>query len=405
MRIKMLTVIAAFFVAVFGFSSMGLNALEPMFYDDPRRETLRLVEANIYDDNGNVVGTQFFWQEISGSAPFAMPSSTEIQHMLTDMLPSFEDFYGYCLMTELNRTNLTLADFSSMLHNYLMFLYDINLLDEQEFDITDENWLFYFLDGIVIEMSESDMTAWGNVSLKGLVLNDIYANALGLNLLSEFFSHYAMMRLGSELEIAAYFDFLMRDSSIAAVLPFGAAARVLLENGETELMTEIIGYEDVSALANMGNVERLNFLAGHLIDRIAPNIDDIIAEYADFLVIPSPNIAVSIHIGQDNMEERFGFTLFSETTFSATLNADDANINIFLSNTSTADFYKTIQTYNAAGEWHIFANELVPAGQSFTRQLRFFEDFGDILVITVFSASDAEVSGEFAIRATTQVLQ
>ena len=359
MKFRLFAAIAALMLFVFGFSS-----------------------ANVYANTDN--GVQ-------------IPPAEEIQQMLTDMLPAFEDFYGYDLVTDLNRAGLNLADFALHLYNYLIFLYEADILTEQDFSTYGPDWLFYFVDGIVMLMSESPATAWGNLSLKGLVLNNIYVNALGLDFLGAFFSHHSIVFLAENLDIAAYFDFLMRDSSIAAVIPFGAATRAYLAYGETDGLDAIIGMENVAAIGQMGRDMRLDFLAGLLMDRMAANLDEVIEEYAGFIVIPSPDMVVSVNVSQ-SYEERLHLLAFpQDIAFEITTDLGDIPLDIFINNTGDADLIITLQTYDAEGNWHIFLSDFVPAGLSMMQVLHSHEDLASFFRLTIYSADGETISGEFEI--------
>jgi len=326
-----------------------------------------------------------------------VPPATEIQRVLTDMLPVFENLYGYDLVTDLNRAGLDLTDFARHLHNYLVFLYDAEILDLQALGIDRPNWVYYFVDGIVMEMSESPSSAWGNVSLKGLVLNNIYVNVLGLEFLAGFFAHDSITFLAENLHVAAYFDFLMSDASIGAILPFGAAAREHFEYGESEGLSAIIGIENVAALGQMHEAWHMGFLAGLLIDRMAGDLQDIIDEYAGFVVIPSTGMVMPISISEDS-SERWRIVEFSrDITLEVATDINNEYLDIFINNTSYADLFMTLQTYDAYGEWHIYIIEFVPAGLSVTQILPPDVDLDNFFRITIFSANGGVISGEIEI--------
>jgi len=328
-----------------------------------------------------------------------VPGGYQIHQQLTDMLPDFIDFYGYDLVADLNRAGFTLAEFAWQLHRYLGFLYDAGILNQQDFDTYRENWLFYFVDGIVMVMSESDASAWGNVSLKGLVLNNIYVDALGLSFLGGFFSHDYVTYLVQNLEIAAYFDFLMRESSLEVVIPFGAAARAFLEYGETDELAAIIGLENVGGMGQMTDADvRINFLAGLLMDRIAPILSDVIDYYADFIIIPSPGMMVTVEMFNDSEEQIRELWFFADTAFLVTAQAGEAGLDIALSNTGGADFFMVLQTYDAYGNWHIFASDLVPAGELHTHLFPPHPDLDDSFKITVFGVDEEAISGDLIIK-------
>jgi hypothetical protein len=327
-----------------------------------------------------------------------IPSGAAIHELLTEMLPAFKDFYGYDLVVDLNRAGLTLPAFATKLHNYLIFLYEAGILHERDFETYGDDWLFNFLDGIVIEMSESSASAWGNVSLKGLVLNDIYVRALGLNFLGGFFSHRYIEHLVENLCIAAYFDFLMRDASIEAVLPFGAAVRAFFERGETYGLIAVIGQGNVTALARMEPAVRIDFLAGLLVDRMAANLYDVIAYYQDFIVIPSPGVMVPVAISGDLSEQWRRLTFYEDIVFEVTTDIGDAYLGIFIYNTGNEDFIITMQTYDAEGSWYIISNILMPAGDSMTETLQPHEDLGDFIRITIYSQDGGAISGELEIE-------
>jgi len=327
-----------------------------------------------------------------------VPPVAEIELLLTGLLPVFEDFYGYDLVTDLARSGFSLTNFARQLHNYLSFLYDADILDEQDFSTYSNYWLFYFLDGIVMEMSESDVSHWGNVSLKGLVLNNIYVDALGLDFLGWFFSHNSIAYLAENLEIAAYFDFLIRDSSIAAILPFGAAVRGFLENDESDGLIAVIGMENFAALGQMNPDTRMNFFAGLLIDRMAPNLDVVIEEYENFIVIPSPGVVVSVNVSRDALGRSRELAFFNDTAFEINTDIGDANIDISFYNTGNNDFFMTLQTYDYDGYWHIFVSDLVPAGDLHSHLFPPHANLGDIIRITVYSLDGEAVSGEFVIE-------
>lgn len=331
-----------------------------------------------------------------------IPPVAEIEEILKGLLPVFEDFYGYNLITDLNHAGLNLTDFSWQLRNYLNFLYEADVLDQLGFDTHDDYWIIYFLDGIVMEMSESAASAWGNVSLKGLVLNNIYVNALGPDFLNGFFSHRSIAYLAQNLEIAAYFDFLMRDESIAAVLPFGAAAKAYFEHGDTAGLIALIGRENVAALGPMYVGMRVNFLAGLLMDRMAPVLDDIIAEYENFIVIPSPNLVVPVKISRETIERTRNLTFIDDTAFVVTSGIDNDEFDIYFSNTGHDDFFVVLQAYDDEGCWHIFMSALVPAGELHANLFPVDADLGDFFRITVYSPSlgldGKKISGEFVMK-------
>ena len=336
------------------------------------------------------------------NAPVLIPTAAEIEQVLTDMLPVFEDFYNYNLMTDLNRAGLTLTDFSAKLRNNLIFLQEFGMLADLGFDLQSDYWIFYFVDGIVKGLSISEFSEWGNVSLKGLILNDIYVQALGPQLLDGFFRHHTIMHLAQNLESAAYFDFLMRETSVSAVLSFGAAARAYFEQGDAGPLTGIIGAENMAAFGEMGNMMAMDFLAGLLIEEIVPNRDALIAQYAHFVIIPSPDMVVPVQL---NLEERFGATFDAATAFDVTSNAAGYNLNVFFNNTGFTDFYVALQTYDFNGNWHIFTNVRVPAGENFLRQLRPDDGFGNAFRITVYGSGGGAVSGDIGLRKTVHLIQ
>ena len=363
MKSRLFTVVATLLVMVFGVSAVGLD----LHASEPQAQ---------------------------------IPPATEIQQTLTGLLPIFESFYGYDLPEDLNRAGLTLSDFSTQLYNYLNFLYQTDLLQFQEFDTYGDNWVFYFLDGIVMQMSQSPATHWGNVSLKGLVLNNIYVDALGLDFLDGFFGHDYIEFLVQNLETAAYFDFLMRDASIAAVLSFGAAARAYFERGETDGLAAIIGAENVTGLGPMTHAMRLDFLAGLLIDRMtAANLDDVIEYYADFLIIPSPVMVVPVSISHDADEQRRELHFFRDMAFDVTTDIDsDSDLYLFFENTGDADFIMTLQTYDAYGEWYILTSYTFAPGDYTFMILHQHPDLADFFRITVYSADGGIINGDFIIE-------
>jgi len=326
-----------------------------------------------------------------------MPPVEEIQELLTDLLPAFLDFYGYDLVADLNRAGLTLEDFSMHLHNYLNFLVDADILGQQEFATYGANWLFYFVDGIVMQMSEADASHWGNVSLKGLVLNNIYVSALGLDFLGGFFSHRYISQLADNLEIAAYFDFLMRDASIAAVIPFGAAARAYFEDGETEALAAVIGFENAASLGPMAHHVRVDFLAGLLIDRMAADLDYVIYSYADFIVIPSPDLVVPVSISGEAGQQYRDLTFFRDTAFEVNTDIGNAPVDIFVNNAGEFDLVMTLQTYDTDGGWHIFTSEFVSAGEYVFLTMPAHEDLDSFFKVTIYSRFGEIIAGEFAI--------
>ncbi|MDR2183624.1 MAG: hypothetical protein LBE55_05570 [Clostridiales bacterium] len=331
-------------------------------------------------------------------AEIEIPSAAEIQQLLTDMLPDFIETYGYDLLADLNRAGLSLGEFAGHLHNYLAFLYEADILDQQEFSVYGENWLFYFVDGIVRMMSESDASVWGNVSLKGLVLNNIYVEALPPALLVGFFTHNGIAYLAENLEIAAYFDFLMRESTLDVVLPFGAAARALFEYSEVEEIIGLIGLENLAAMGQMEAAVRINFLAGLLLDRIAPNLDYVIYYYQDFIIIPSPDLVVPVNISRDASQQAHELRFFADTAFVVNTDIGDANLDIFIYNSGAYDFFMTMQTYNADGAWHIFLIDFVPAGERHMHLLPHHADLGAFFRVTVYGVDGGIISGAFGIE-------
>jgi len=320
-----------------------------------------------------------------------IPSAAQIQQTLTNMLPDFENVYGYDLVTDLNRSGFSLYDFSSQLHNYLNFLYEAGIFDHMEFSTYGPNWLFHFLDGIVMEMSIAPSTMWGNVSLKGLVLNNIYIQALGLDLLMAFFSHHSIAFLAENLDVAAYFDFLMRDSSIAAVIPFGASARAYLTYGEDSGLAAVIGVENVAALGAMGHDMRLDFLAGLLMDRMATDLDAVVEEYANFIVIPAPAAIVPVNISRD--EYVHVLTFDQDTAFEINADIGDETLLLAVNNTGDNDIFVAVQTYDVYGNWHIFFSDTVPAGLGIAQVMVPDVDLGNFIRVIVFSVYGRMISG------------
>ncbi|MCL2376896.1 MAG: hypothetical protein FWC76_05800 [Defluviitaleaceae bacterium] len=327
-------------------------------------------------------------------------SMEEISQILTDLLPAFEDFYAYDLVADLERSNLSLRDFAGYLHNYLIAHFLSGTLSDQAFYSQGDNWLLYFVDGVVFEMSQSPVSEWGNISLKGLLLNDIYFQALGTNLFFGFFMHDDMILLANTLEIPAYFDFLIGEDSLEVLLPFGAAARAYLANGNGDALENIVGEENMAQLGDLAGNARVNFLAGLLVELMVPDIEAVIYEYQDFVVIPAANVQVPIQISQTDLERAFSRSFNGDIAILVASEITGANLNIFLDNTGDLDFVMVLHSYDARGEWQVFASEFVAAGESQTFRFAPDRDLRQLLRISILSPDGEEFSGLFSITKT-----
>jgi len=327
-------------------------------------------------------------------------SMEEISQILEDFLPAFEDFYAYDLLADLERSSLSLQDFAGYLHNYLIVHLLSGSLDQQAFYLENEEWLVKFVDGIVFEMSQSPVSDWGNVSLKGLLLNDIYFQALGLNLFLGFFMHEDVVAIANSLEIPAYFDFLMRDDSLEILLPFGAATRAYLAGGEAGALQNMIGENNMEELADLRGALRIGFLANQLVELMVPDVDALIYEYEGFFVIPAANVQIPIQIGRTDLERSFSRAFNESIAILVASEITNADLRILFNNTGDLDFVMVLHSYDARGQWHVFAEELVAAGQSEVFRFAPDADLSQLLRIAVFSPYGEEFFGQFSIMKT-----
>jgi len=78
----------------------------------------------------------------------------------------------------------------------------------------------------------------------------------------------------------------------------------------------------------------------------------------------------------------------------------NADLRILFNNTGNLDFYMVLHSYDARGQWHVFASELVEAGQSEVFRFEPDRDLSQLLRIAVFSPYGEEFFGQFSIMKT-----
>jgi len=338
-------------------------------------------------------------------------SKGEILSILIEFLPAFQYHYDYDLLADLDEVGLPLEVFAHMMHNYLNFMFLSGRLSGGDFDAHDNNWLFYYVDGVVWEMSQSPAVSWGNLSLMGLFINNVYFETLGPILFNRLFEHNHLIFIANAFSVYDYFNFLIHEDTLDVLLPFGEAATSFLSFGETYLLYNILGGENMAALGVLDDVQRIDFLAIALAELMIPDFDELL--YDNMGLSRNPRIAangrlyVSMgqHISENDLDQRFVAEFLGNTAIVITSDLRDAKLNLFFKNTGEVDFWMMLETFDADGNWHIFAELVVPAGQSLTRQILPHYDLDSVFRIVVYNLHGHEFSGDFAMRKTDTPLE